>query len=72
MDLTALKAKSEKTEREFENKCLRYLKIEDWDSLDQISSSYLEETKGKSYKGFFYLGVSLYKLGDYESAIKAF
>ena len=30
------------------------------------------ETQGKTFKGFFYLGISLYKLGDYDTAIRAF
>jgi uncharacterized protein HemY len=64
--------KQEKTERDFESKCLRYLKIEDWNTLDKIATAHLEETKGKSYKGYFYLGVSCYKQGDFENAIAAY
>lgn len=30
------------------------------------------KTEGTSYKGFFYLGISLYKLGDFDTAIRAF
>lgn len=48
------------------------MKIEDWQSLDQIASKHLEDTKGKSYKGFFYLGVALYKAGDYDNAIRSY
>lgn len=70
--MNLIKQKEEKMEKEFENKCLRYIKIEDWDTLDKISTRHLEETKGKSYKGFFYLGVALYKSGDYENAIRAY
>jgi hypothetical protein len=32
------KAKEEKLEREFEKKCLRLLKIEDWSSLDELAT----------------------------------
>ncbi|CDW78380.1 tpr repeat [Stylonychia lemnae] len=64
--------RKQKTEREFENRCLRLLKIEDWQSLDELASKYLEETHGTTFKGLFYLGVSLYKQGDYENAIRAF
>lgn len=66
------KIRQEKIERDFENKCLRLLKIGDWNTLDQIASQHLEDTQGQSFKGFFYLGVSFYKVGDYENAIRAF
>jgi tetratricopeptide (TPR) repeat protein len=45
---------------------------EDWDNLESIAKEFLEKSPQKSYKGFFYYGISLYKLGDYENAIKAF
>lgn len=32
----------------------------------------LDTCKGKSPKGFFYLGVALYKLGLFDQAIKAY
>lgn len=32
------KIRQEKIERDFENKCLRLLKIGDWNTLDQIAS----------------------------------
>jgi tetratricopeptide (TPR) repeat protein len=48
------------------------LRIGDWKELDQVSTKHLEETRGKSYKGFFYLGVSLYKTEQYEDAITVF
>ena len=45
---------------------------EDWDNLENVSKEFLEKSPQKSYKGYFYYGISLYKLGDYENAIKAF
>ena len=66
------KQREERLEKEFERKCLQCLRTQDWNTLDNISTEHLEETSGKSYKGFFYLGISLYKLGDFESAIRAF
>lgn len=51
---------------------MKLLRIYDWHELDIFATSHLEQTKGRSYKAFFYLGVSLYKTKEYESAIKAF
>jgi hypothetical protein len=45
---------------------------EDWDNLENISKEFLEKSPQKSYTGYFYYGISLYKLGDYENSIKAF
>jgi len=46
--------------------------VGDWSQLDEFATQHLEDTKGRSFKGFFYLGVSLYKVGDFENAVKAF
>jgi len=32
----------------------------------------LEKTQGQTAKGFFYLGISYYKQGDYQNSILAF
>jgi tetratricopeptide (TPR) repeat protein len=37
-----------------------------------MSVAQLDLCKGKSPKGFFYLGLALYKLGAYDQAIKAY
>jgi tetratricopeptide (TPR) repeat protein len=47
------------------------MKSEDWLELESFSTSFLEQTKGHSFKGFFYLGISFYKMQDYENAIRA-
>jgi tetratricopeptide (TPR) repeat protein len=66
------RTKLEKLEREFEKKCLKLIKLGDWNSLESVASQHLEDTKCESFKGFFYLGVSFYKSGEYENAIRAF
>lgn len=45
---------------------------ENWEELYEVSKSHLEETNGKSFKGFFYMGISFYKSDDFENAIRAF
>jgi len=45
---------------------------EDWDNLESIAKDFLEKSPQKSYKGFFYYGIALYKLSDFESAVKSF
>lgn len=59
-------------EREFERKCQELIKDEDWIQLDSYATEHLEAMSGKSFKGFFYLGVALYKQNDFENAIRAF
>jgi tetratricopeptide (TPR) repeat protein len=49
-----------------------YIKTEDFEGLESESNEYLRETEYKSFKGYFYLGCSLYKQGDFENSIKAF
>lgn len=48
------------------------MKEENWDTLYEVTKSYLEQTRGKSFAGYFYMGISFYKEEDYENAIKAF
>lgn len=43
-----------------------------WDELEEIALDQLEITNGKSHKGYFYLGVTLYKMRYYAQALKAF
>lgn len=66
------KLRDEKLEKDFERKCMQLLKAENWAAMDAVSTEHLENTSGKSFKGFFFLGVSLYKQGDYENSIRAF
>lgn len=65
-------ATKEKLDSDFENKSLKLLKVSDWSELDTLATMHLEATKGTSFKGFFYLGVALYKMGEFENAVKAF
>lgn len=66
------RTKLEKLEREFEKRCLKLVKLGDWNALDSLASQHLEDTKCESFKGFFYLGVSFYKCNEHENAIRAF
>ena len=45
---------------------------ENWEELYEAAKCHLEETTGKSFKGFFYMGISFYKTDDFENAIRAF
>lgn len=45
---------------------------DNWDALYEESKKHLEATNGRSFKGFFYMGISFYKSEDYENAIRAF
>ena len=66
------KTKYERQEHDFEKKCLRIIKVGDWTNLEAIASEHLEDMKCESFKGFFYLGVSFYKTGEHDNAIRAF
>lgn len=67
-------------ERDFERRCqiiLRRSKLEqeDWKNLENIAMEYIERTgveENKSFKGYFYYGIALYRQGDHEKAVKAF
>jgi tetratricopeptide (TPR) repeat protein len=37
-----------------------------------MATEHLEATNASSFKGFFYLGIALYKMCEYESALRAF
>lgn len=63
---------SDAKEQEFEAKITDLLKSNDWEELEVQAVEQLDATKAKSPKGFFYLGVSLYKMGFYEQACRAF
>ena len=74
------KVSIEKLEKDFERRCqliLRSKKFEeeDWDNLETLSKDFLQRAsvdQFKSFKGYFYYGIALYRLSDYENAIKAF
>lgn len=57
---------------EFEIACLGIIKSGDWNKLEIQALDHLDKCKGKSHKGFFYLGIALYKMGYYEQSIKAY
>ena len=59
-------------ERDFEKKCQSLINKEDWSSLYDLSFEYLDASSGKSFKGFFYQGISLYKQCEFDGAIRAF
>jgi Flp pilus assembly protein TadD len=37
-----------------------------------MSFEYLDASAGKSFKGYFYQGISLYKQSEFDGAIRAF
>ena len=55
-------------DKQFEKECFKNINEEDWEHLETISVQQLDATKGKSPLGFFYLGVSLYKMNYFEDA----
>ena len=69
-------------ERDFEEKALELIRnglhskgdsfSDVWVDLENAAVDQLDQCKGKSPKGFFYLGVALYKMDYYEQAITAF
>lgn len=64
--------REQKLEKDFERKCNLLLRAQDWETFEQETKDFLRDTEYRSSKGYFYLGVCLYKQGDYENAIKAF
>ena len=68
----ALRQQIEKDDVEFEKKCQGIVTNENWEELYEVAKSRLEETMGKSFKGFFYMGISFYKTDDFDNAIRAF
>lgn len=48
------------------------LRLKQWTDLDELSNTHLEATSGESFKGFFYMGIALYKNGNYENALRAY
>lgn len=72
-------ALNDKMEREFERRCQLVLKNsqnldEDWDNLENLAKDFIQKTASadfRSFKGFFYYGIALYKQAEYENAIKA-
>lgn len=57
---------SEQKELEFEVSVSELLKTSNWEELELKAVDRLDQTKGKSPKGFFYLGIALYKMTFYE------
>lgn len=51
------------------------LEREDWENLENYAMDYIERTgveDYKSFKGYFYYGIALYRQGYHEDAVKAF
>jgi hypothetical protein len=69
---TARKTKLMESEQIFDLKCVALVEQEQWSELEVTAVEQLDICKGKSPLGFFYLGVSLYKLDHVEQGIKAF
>ena len=59
-------------EEQFEAKCIQVIKTKQWETLELFAVGQLDKTNAKSAKGFFYLGIALYKMEIYDQAIKAF
>lgn len=59
-------------EAEFEEQALEIVHSEKWEELEVAAVDQLEAMNGKSPKGFFYLGVALYKMRHYAQALRAF
>ena len=51
---------------------MKNINEEDWEHLETISVQQLDTMKGKSPLGFYYLGVSLYKMNYFDQSVKAF
>ena len=62
----------DKIESKFEIRCFQVIADKNWEKLEIISVEQLDSCKGKSPKGFFYLGVALYKMELTDQAIKAY
>jgi hypothetical protein len=56
----------ERVEGEFEDKALDLINHEDWEKLEAAAVDQLDSLSGKSPRGFFYLGVALYKMNYYD------
>ena len=53
-------------EGEFEDKALEIVREHQWEQLEEASVDQLDHMQGKSPRGFFYLGVALYKMQYYD------
>lgn len=56
-------------EEAFEKQCIHLIISENWELLYGISKNYLEDESGTSYKGFLFMGISFYKISEFENAI---
>jgi tetratricopeptide (TPR) repeat protein len=61
-----------RVEGQFEEQALEIVHVERWNDLEVAAVDHLEAMNGKSPKGFFYLGIALYKMRYYAQALKAF
>ena len=57
---------------DFEESCRPLIETLDWQKLEAHAVEQLDKTKGKSFSGFFYLGIALYKLGFTDQSIKSY
>ena len=57
---------------QFEDKCGDLIDQESWDQLEIAAVDQLDETSGKCHRGYFYLGIAMYKMEFYDQAIIAF
>ena len=60
------------TEIAFELSCQEFLKNRQWEKLEMAAIEQLDKAKAKSPKGYFFLGVALYKMKFYQQSIEAF
>ena len=54
------------TEVAFELNCQELLKNREWEKLEIAAIEQLDKAKAKSPKGYFYLGIALYKMKYYQ------
>lgn len=62
----------ERLEQEFEERCYRIIDEEDWEKLEVAAVDQLDQLKGKSARGYFFLGISLYKMEFFDQACLSF
>lgn len=66
LNQTSKAYKYDQVDKDFENDIQDVLSIQDWEKLEMMSIELLDQTKAKSNKAFFYLGIALYKMQYYE------
>ena len=55
-----------------EEKAVEHMSQKNWDGLEELALDELEATNGNSEKGFFLLGIALYKMNCFKQALTAF